>query len=327
MQRPFIMPSQISAEQIRLIASDIDGTLLNEEHQISEATISYLRQLNEKYAHIPFVLATGKSLHGASHVLRHLDFLDSSYGIFVNGAVVLTKKNSRMASSHSSLPLKEHHSIDGYYVCHEQPMEDIDSNWLLSYILKFNVPAVIYHYNKLISFSDPDSHPENIRLINSLAKFHEPEIEYITESRSYSGKSRLQVIQDIQSGTFKIHKIIFFAEPERKSELMNHIAEQAGFSSLKAQWIPTQPEMLEVQHTKTSKSQAIQFLCKLFGIEMDHVIAFGDGTNDEEMIRDVGLGVAMGNAVQEIMSIADAVTKTNDEHGVVDFLNQLFPCY
>lgn len=66
-----------------------------------------------------------------------------------------------------------------------------------------------------------------------------------------------------------------------------------------------------------------EFLPKL-GIEAENVIAFGDGENDRSIIEYAGIGVAMGNAVQEILDIADEVTNTNDEDGIAEILNRFF---
>ena len=66
-----------------------------------------------------------------------------------------------------------------------------------------------------------------------------------------------------------------------------------------------------------------EFLPKL-GIEAENVIAFGDGENDRSIIEYAGIGVAMGNAVQEILDIADEVTNTNNEDGIAEMLNRFF---
>ena len=87
---------------------------------------------------------------------------------------------------------------------------------------------------------------------------------------------------------------------------------------------PTQPEMLEVLDINISKSIAIQKVCEILNIRMENVMSFGDGTNDFEMIRDCGHGVAMGNAIEELKDIADAIALTNDESGVSTYIRVYF---
>ena len=51
--------------------------------------------------------------------------------------------------------------------------------------------------------------------------------------------------------------------------------------------------------------------------------AFGDGGNDLEMLREVGLGVAMANATPAVLAVADTTTKSNQEQGVLQFMHHL----
>ena len=64
-------------------------------------------------------------------------------------------------------------------------------------------------------------------------------------------------------------------------------------------------------------------MCQKLNISTDEVIFFGDSTNDLPIINKVGLGVAMGNALDEVKLQAKEVTLTNDEDGVSDFLDKL----
>jgi hydroxymethylpyrimidine pyrophosphatase-like HAD family hydrolase len=78
-------------------------------------------------------------------------------------------------------------------------------------------------------------------------------------------------------------------------------------------------------HTQASKTSAIQFLINQYGILQHEVIAIGDNYNDKEMIEFAGVGVAMGNAPEEIKRVADFVTDTNNEDGVAKALAHYFP--
>ena len=78
-------------------------------------------------------------------------------------------------------------------------------------------------------------------------------------------------------------------------------------------------------HIEASKTKAIQFLMNQYGILQQEVIAIGDNYNDKEMIEFAGVGVAMGNAPEEIKLIADFVTDTNNDDGVAKALAHYFP--
>jgi HAD superfamily hydrolase (TIGR01484 family) len=82
------------------------------------------------------------------------------------------------------------------------------------------------------------------------------------------------------------------------------------------------PMNIELNPKGINKASGIRQVCGLLGIDMSQVIAMGDSLNDESMIREAGLGVAMGNAQDEIKQLADVVTATNEEHGVARIIEQ-----
>lgn len=77
---------------------------------------------------------------------------------------------------------------------------------------------------------------------------------------------------------------------------------------------------LEIFKSGVSKYNAIKVVMDIEGIINDNVIAFGDGLNDVEMIKFVGIGVAMGNALDEVKSVSDYITISHNNDGVVYFL-------
>jgi len=82
------------------------------------------------------------------------------------------------------------------------------------------------------------------------------------------------------------------------------------------------PSNLELNPKGISKGSGMLEVCKLLGIDMSEVIAMGDSMNDLAMIRAAGLGVAMGNAQDELKANADLVTVTNEENGVAAIIRE-----
>jgi HAD superfamily hydrolase (TIGR01484 family) len=82
------------------------------------------------------------------------------------------------------------------------------------------------------------------------------------------------------------------------------------------------PDNLELNPLGISKASGIMEVCNLIGIMMDEVIAMGDSENDLTMIKAAGLGVAMGNAQENVKKAADVVTVTNDEDGVARVIRE-----
>ena len=72
---------------------------------------------------------------------------------------------------------------------------------------------------------------------------------------------------------------------------------------------------IEINGGGASKGQALCALCEYLGIDIRDTVAFGDGSNDLDMINSAGTGVAMANAVDELKAAADFVTLSNMECG------------
>ncbi len=89
--------------------------------------------------------------------------------------------------------------------------------------------------------------------------------------------------------------------------------------------------MYDTQYGKTqielfkkgvNKYEAISYVANIEKIDNSNIIAFGDSSNDIEMIENAGVGVAMGNAIPELKKIAKHITLTNNENGIKDFLEK-----
>ena len=85
---------------------------------------------------------------------------------------------------------------------------------------------------------------------------------------------------------------------------------------------PSKPTYLEIMPSNASKTSAIEVLCKKFNIQRSEIIAMGDNYNDIDMIEFAGLGIAMGNAPDEVKQYADDITLSNDEDGVAEAIKK-----
>lgn len=79
---------------------------------------------------------------------------------------------------------------------------------------------------------------------------------------------------------------------------------------------------IDIFRKGTSKYNAIKIIAGIENISNDDIIAFGDGRNDVDMIQKCGIGVAMGNSLEEVKEVAIYTTKSNDEDGIIYFLNK-----
>jgi hypothetical protein len=82
------------------------------------------------------------------------------------------------------------------------------------------------------------------------------------------------------------------------------------------------PNNLEVNPPGVTKASGLAEVCRLLGISMEETAAVGDSLNDLPMIREAGIGVAMGNAQRAVKEAADAVVATNEEDGVAEVIRR-----
>lgn len=82
------------------------------------------------------------------------------------------------------------------------------------------------------------------------------------------------------------------------------------------------PHNIEINPIGIHKAAGVETVCNLLGITMSQVVAVGDSLNDMAVIRAAGLGVAMGNAQEEVKAAADVVVASNNENGIVEVIRR-----
>ena len=95
---------------------------------------------------------------------------------------------------------------------------------------------------------------------------------------------------------------------ELEQEIMPLLPDCVG-----SRWIET---FMDLNVRGVDKSLGIQQVMSYYGLTMAEALAFGDGGNDLPMVRDAAVGVAMGNACDELKAVADYITSSVDEDGV-----------
>jgi Cof subfamily protein (haloacid dehalogenase superfamily) len=118
------------------------------------------------------------------------------------------------------------------------------------------------------------------------------------------------------------NKLMVMSEPSSIAAIQQHLL---SLYQGRLNIYPSKPTYLEIMDIKASKSNALCFLIEKMKIGRSATIAMGDNFNDGEMIKFAGMGVAMGNAPDEIKALADYVTDTNNDDGVRKALEHFFP--
>lgn len=112
-----------------------------------------------------------------------------------------------------------------------------------------------------------------------------------------------------------VYQLIAFFDKEHEAKIM---AAMPG--CIATRW---HPDFADVVPQGVSKAVGIEHILNRYGIKREETIAFGDGGNDMTMLRYAGIGVAMGNATDEVKATADHVTDSVDEDGIAKAVCEL----
>lgn len=268
-----------------LIALDLDGTLLSKNQTVSEHTKNVLQQAMDD-GHI-VVIATGRP-HRSS--IQHYDFLQlDTPMINFNGAFIHHPYNNTWERTlHNPFPKETAlHILDA---CYELNVQNILAE------VKDNVYL--------------ERHDEQLMNIFQSASTLEKQMPFSI------GSVKQQLTEDPTS-------ILIYPRAEHVAELTGHLSDfhatMIGHRTWNAPW-----HMVEIIKKGIHKAVGIKQVAEYYQIPRDRIIAFGDEDNDLEMIDYAGVGVAMGNAIDELKRVAKHVTLTNEEDGVRVFLEEYF---
>ena len=110
-----------------------------------------------------------------------------------------------------------------------------------------------------------------------------------------------------------VEKIIFFESEDKLRDIGKVLLDRYKG---KIHLTKSKPRFLEIINPNVNKGVALKALAERIGVKREEIMAFGDNINDLEMIEYAGLGVAIGNACQELKDLADVITSSNQDDGV-----------
>lgn len=282
---------------MKLIATDLDGTLLNEEGKVSKENVQAIKKAIG--LGIKFVVATGRSYHAASTPLQNVGI--SCPIICLNGANTydLNKNMIRKVPMNMDICRKI------LSICQEADMyvEFFTNNGVFSVSREYFMKVII----DIMKSANPDVSDEDIRK-RAAQRFQDEEVRFIDHYDEVFSTPNMEI--------FKI--LSFSLQKEKIRSVYVKLVEETGMAITSSGDIN-----LECNHPDAQKGIALEMLAKSMGIEMEDVMALGDNLNDKSMLERAGRGVAMGNANDEIKELCRYSTKTNNEHGVAFAIEEM----
>lgn len=261
----------------KMIAMDMDGTLLTTDKQVSDYTKKVLQRASDMG--VKLVVCTGRIFKSAK--------------IF---AKLIGTKAPIVASNGAYIREKDRDEV-----IYSKPLSRNEIYEIIDTSKKFNFCPQVFTSDTV--FSE--------KLIHSAKNY-----SIWNESLLEKDRINIHITDDIYSiideNLGSILKVLVKSDEEEKLLSFRKDLKSYGKFSI----VSSFKNNAEVMSEGISKGKAISILADYFNISKDEVVCFGDGENDTSMIKYAGLGVAMDNAIDELKEIADYITDSNDNDGV-----------
>ncbi|MBO0796644.1 MAG: HAD family phosphatase [Ktedonobacteraceae bacterium] len=272
------------AHPIKLIVIDIDGTLLSPQRTITPRTHAAIQAARQ--SGIIVTLATGRRYINVAPIADELGI--GIPLILCDGSIIIEHPTSN--------------------VLFTQPLDASLAQQIVDVLVRHRIQPVVHHMNAGIEESWT-GHEE----------FDTPSVRLYFKAWPENTHRRPHATLCI--GQPNPLRVVAFASLEEIYKLSEEISE------LNCSWNIVNTgnygsSELAVMNPVCTKASGVQALARYFGIAMEQVMAIGDNNNDVEMLREVGWGVAMGQAEVHVKAAARAVTASNAEDGTAQAIER-----
>jgi hypothetical protein len=262
----------------KLFVADMDGTLLNDNKELSDKNIQTIKKLQD--FGIKFAVATGRHDSMIKSYLKHLDLRVPV--ISCNGAIVREPFSDRVFLS-EALPKEQ--SLRVIDICKER-----------------NASFHIYGHESI--FGEKLSH--------KMLYYH-----HLNKTLPSDEQTKLVVVPDCKDIVINkpepLYKFLIISdESQDLLNIIEHLSELDGLTVTQSM-----PMLCDVMKTGITKAYALQRLSESLGIKREEIAAIGDQHNDIDLIEYAGLGIAVANAEDALKEKADIVTFANNNQDAV----------
>lgn len=266
---------------IKLVASDLDGTIMDSHNSISQDNLDAINSIQKK--HIPLVICTGKTYALSKDICKNLH---ASFGIFGNGSQIidLTTGKEIMKSTLSYNELESCFSV----------------------LEKYDLHIHAYTENSIIS---PKLTYMDLR--NSILFPNKINFEIVPSVQNYLKEHNTPVFKIIISSTSNLSEVK--AELEKFTNLnILHISKTGLY---KDNVIDKEYEYLDISPINVTKGNALKMLSEYLKLQKEDILSIGDNLNDIEMFKASNIGAALNNASDKVKMYANYITKNTVENG------------
>ena len=262
---------------IKMAGFDLDGTLLTDRKELTSRTRKALEKAIQKGVIV--LVATGRPWMGVPEELQNLQGI--RYALTSNGARVIDTGRNKVLFEHllEPGPAKKALEICGKY----DTLQDI--------------------------YFDGQGYAQAEKM-KYVERYHRnPSMWEYTRKTRIPVEDLYSLLEQENRGLDKVQAL--FADMDERRRAWEELSMEEDL-----ELVGSLGYNIEINARGVNKGTALVELGRMLGIKREEIMACGDGDNDTAMLREVGFGVAMGNAEEEIKQAADYVTLTNEDEGV-----------
>ena len=267
---------------IKLVASDLDGTIIDKNNKINEENFKAINKINSNG--LDFVICTGKTYPIVKDICNEFN---ANYGIFGNGNQIIDLKTDK--------------------VIYTSFLSQHELNTSIEIAKANNLHIHIYTNNDIITENLAYMDLRNYKLYEE-----NPSINFtiVDDIQKYIMNNKINVSQLIISSDNSLEDVK--SNIAKKINVSMHLIKKRGI--YKDFIIDKEYEYLDISPKKTNKNTALNILGNYLNINRSEMMSVGDNLNDYDMIKNSGIGVAVANSYDDLKSVAKYVTKNNVEN-------------
>lgn len=285
----------------KLVAIDLDGTMLNQYGIVTQKTKKSIKKAQENG--IEIMIASGRPIDSVKTISKEIG--SENYFISGNGSIIYDIKKDEIIYENV---LKKQKALEIIKICEENSIfyNVYTEKEIIAKNLQYNV---LYYHKENLTKSEEDKTHVNI----------------VEDIYDYIEKTDSKVLKVMICDK---HQTIFNAIIRKLKEVEDIEVLEVSHMSRKiirqgTEEIPIEYFYTEISAKNVDKWTALEFLKEKLQISSDEIVAIGDNVNDKKMIEKSGYGIAMGQSAPQIKEIADYITDSNVDDGVANALDKL----
>lgn len=273
--------------KVKLVASDLDGTIIDKNNKISYKNFEAINTIHKK--NVSFAICTGKTYSVSQKIC---DQFTADYGVFGNGTQIIDFKNNKELL--------------------RKTLSKQDLLFIVTFAKRYNYHIHLYTDTEIISEKLEYMDLRNYKLKNQNSmeilnfKIVPNILNYIERHPILDAFSAVISSDDVSLNQFKtflnINPNIEVISINKRGKYRDKI-------------INKDYEYLNITPTNIDKNEALNFLSEYLNIPKENMLAIGDNINDLEMVKESGIGVAVNESYDDLKKVAKYVTKSSVSDG------------